>query len=145
MFDSKDIRGLLKKEFEFLITDYNFHENSDLDADDVYSEVRFEKNNWKISIITTSHGSKISLRLISPTNEFGFLSHYFRKLDAKFNENENKTITLIDSIHFYSEFLMKYGHDLLIADTEKLTRILGILRTEQEFWTKPLVKKLSDK
>ncbi len=144
MTENKNIRGLIREHFSYLITDYDFVDDLDLDTDDIYSEVRFRKNDWKVSIVTTAHGTKISMRLISPKNDFGFLSHYFDAVDKEYKKTEGGTKNLGESIRYYSELLRTKGLDILTADSGRLTTILELIKVEHDKWIKPLMKKQSD-
>ena len=144
MADNKNIRGLIKEHFSYLITDYNFVDDPNIDTDDIYSEVRFKKNDWIISVVTTAHGTKISMKLISPSDDFGFLSHFLEKIDKNY-ETKNRTKTLDNDIQFHSDFLRIYGHDILTADPERLIGILDYTKSEQMKWAEPLMKRHGDK
>lgn len=140
MIDDKNQRGLIRNYLGYLFTDNGFADDSDIDTDDIYSEVKFKKNKWTVSIVTTAHGTKISLSIISPTNDFGFLSHYFKTVDKDYSKTESNTKNLGDNLRFYSEFLKTYGQDIFTADTKRLTEILVFIKKEQIKWVEPLTK-----
>jgi len=144
MTEDKNIRGLIREHFSYLITDYDFVDDPNIDTDNIYSEVRFKKNDWKVSIVTTAHGTKISMTLISPKDDFGFLSHYFNMVDHDYKKNESGTKNLRDSLRFYSDFLRTHGHEILTTDSERLKKILELIKAEHEKWIKPLMKRHSD-
>jgi hypothetical protein len=144
MTDDKNIRELIKEHFNYLVTDYGFVDDPEIKADKIYSEVRFKKNDWTISIVTTAHGTKISMNLISPEDDFGFLNHYFKTVDKGY-ETKSKTKTLGDNIQFHSDFLRSHGQDLSRADPKRLTDILSLTKSEQMKWVEPLTRRHSDK
>jgi hypothetical protein len=145
MTENKSIQRQIREHFSYLMTDDGFSDDLSVSTDDSYPEVRFKKNDWAISIVTTAHGTKISLNLISPTGDFGFLSHYFKTIETDYNKTEGKTKNLMDNIRFHSDFLRTNGKDILIADTKRLTEILEFIKSEQMKWIQPLMKRHSDK
>jgi len=145
MTKEKNIQRQIRERFDYLITDFGFVDDLKVDTDDIYSEVRFKKNDWIISIVTTAHGTKISLNLISPTDDFGFLSHYFKTVEKGYNKADRRTKNLKDNIRFHSEFLRTNGKEILTADTQRLTDILDFTKSEQIKWVGPLMKRHSDK
>jgi hypothetical protein len=145
MTENKNTQRQITEHFGYLVTDHGFADDLGVSTDDIYSEVRFRKNDWTISIVTTAHGTKISLKLISPTDDFGFLNHYFNTVETDYNKTEKKTKSLLDNIRFHSEFLKTNGKDLLTADTQGLTEILAFIKSEQMKWVEPLMKNHGDK
>ena len=138
MTENNNIQRLIREQFSYLVTDCDFFDDPNTDTDDIYSEVRFKKNDWKISIVTTAHGTKISLNLISPTDDFGFLSHYLTAIDTDYDKTEKGTRNLQENIRFQSQFLRTNGKDILAFDTQRLTRILDFIKLEQLKWVEPL-------
>ncbi len=145
MTEDKNIQRQIREHFDYLITDFGFVDDLNVDTDDIYSGVKFKKNDWIISIVTIAHGTKISLNLISPTHDFGFLSHYFKTVETDYNKTDQRTRNLLDNIRFHSEFLRTNGKDILTADTQRLTDILDFTKAEQMKWVEPLMKRHSDR
>jgi hypothetical protein len=144
MTENKTIRGLIAEYFSYLVTDHDFIDDTDIHTHDIYSEVRFKKNDWRVSVAITEHGTKISMKLISPVDDFGFLSHYFNTVDKEYKKAESETKNLEDSLRYYSEFLRIHGPDILKADSARLTKILELIKVEHDKWIKPLMKRNSD-
>jgi hypothetical protein len=142
MTENKNIRGLIRESFSYLVTDHNFID--DIHTEDIYSEVKFKKNDWTVSVATTAHGTKISMKLISPMDDFGFLSHYFNTVDKEYKRTESETKNVEDSIRYYSECLRTHGLDILTADSAQLTKILELIKVEHDKWIKPPMKIHSD-
>lgn len=53
MTENKIIQRQIREHFGYLVTDYGFVDDLNVDTDGIYSEVRYKKNNWIISIVTT--------------------------------------------------------------------------------------------
>lgn len=145
MTENKIIQRQIREHFGYLVTDYGFVDDLNSDTDNIYSEARFKKNDWVISIVTTAHGTKISLNLISPKNYFGFLSHYFKTVETNYNKTDKRMKDLLDNIQFHSGFLKTNGKDILTGDAQRLTDILDFIKLEQMKWVEPLMKRHGDK
>ena len=129
--NSENIRTRIRDRFAYLTNEHNFSEDTNISSDDVYSEVRYVKNNWTISIKTISHGTNISLTLISPEQEFGFLSHHFTKSRPTVNLDDC-TDQLDKNIKQTAELLRIDGSDLLEANPKQLSNLLDFLTEEQQ-------------
>ncbi len=140
MTSPENIRRAIQENFNYLITSFGFVEVLNFKTDKIYSEVRYKKNEWTISIVTTAHGTKISLSILSPTDDFGFLGHYFETIDNQYYE-KNNTKELAENIAFNSDFLKLNGAEVLEANHLKLTKILDIVKSKQDAWVKPLTRK----
>lgn len=138
--DPKEIQKLIRQEFNYLTTSYGFVELIDSTIDNFYSQVKFKKNNWILSIVTISHGSKISIRLESPNGDMGFLHYYFKISDNQYEKSERLSNNLDENIKFNSSYLKQYGKDILEGDNLFLIKIFELLETEHEKWVKPLLK-----
>ncbi len=136
--NSEDIRTRIRNRFSYLTNEHNFSEDTNISTDDVYSEVRFVKNNWTISIKTISHGTNISLMLISPEQEFGFLSHYLK--DSRITVSlDDCTDQLDKNVKRTAELLRTQGSELLEANSEHLMNLLNFLTKEQQKAIKKLM------
>jgi hypothetical protein len=124
----------IRRNFEYLISLYGFAEDLNITTDPIYSEVRFTKNGWTISILTTSHGTKISQSLVSPEGTPGFISHLFKISDKAYEKKAMNTKDLSASISFESENLAQFGKPILEGDPIKLKKIHDTLIDEQQKW-----------
>lgn len=127
----EEIRTRIRNRFAYLTNEQGFSEDTNITSDDIYSEVRFIKNTWIISIKTISHGTDISLKLISPKQEFGFLYHYFRKRRTSINLDDCTT-ELDKNIKRAAELLRTHGTEILEANSEQLINIMNFLTDEQK-------------
>ena len=144
MTDPENIRRLVRKNFDYLTTTFGFVEELNITTDNIYSEVQYKKSDWTLSIVTTAHGTKISLSLISPTGDIGFLTHYFNILDSNYENPLDRTMVLADNVKYNSGFLKIHGQDILEGNPIRLTDILDLIKIEHEKWAKPLSRRLSD-
>ena len=130
----QSIKEAIKSEFAFLVDSYGFSEVVVMpQSDDIYSEVHFEKKNWKIAILTTAYGAKVSLQLISPDGIRGFLSHILepeigKPSKIKYDGN------VFDDIKSNSQCLQKYGSTLLKGETIDFERVLETITNKQQQW-----------
>lgn len=129
------IRNIIRENFKYLIDEFSFIEEIPINSIDIYSEVCYKKNGWTISIKTMSHGTKISISIISPTSELGFLNHYFNTLENNFKEL-SRTKTIVDDIKFYSIFLKQNGKDIFEVNHTRMLEILAFVNVQQDIWTK---------
>lgn len=130
----ESIKEAIKTEFAFLVDSYGFSEVSAMPpSDDIYSEVHFEKKNWKIAILTTAHGTKVSLQLILPDGIRGFLSHLFEPELSKSSKNKFGG-NIYDDIKYESQCLLNYGSMLLKGETIDFERVLGTITNKQQQW-----------
>ena len=103
------IRDSIRSNFAFLAHHGFVEVEPSPRQDEVYAEVQFEKGNWRIAIFTMSHGTKITLRIISPDGESGVLSYLADSEGGK---------DVISDIQSKAKFLRKYGTLLLLGDSE---------------------------
>jgi hypothetical protein len=125
-------RNLIKEKFEYLITEFSFIEDLNLTKDNIYSEVRYKKSDWTISIVTIAHGSKISLSLISPNNDFGFINYYLKVLDKSFEDKLNKINNFEENVKFHADFLKQNGDKITSGKNNLLTEILEFITKEHD-------------
>jgi hypothetical protein len=127
-------KALIRANFEYLISLHGFDEDLNITSDPIYSEVRFTKTGWTISILTIAHGTKISLRLESPQGISGFLSHLFQIFDKRYNKRAETTNDILASIRLESDCLSQFGKPILEGDPIQMKKILDTLIDEQEKW-----------
>ncbi len=127
-------KALIRTNFEYLVSSYGFHEDLNITSDPIYSEVRFTKTGWTISILTIAHGTKISLRLDSPQGISGFLSHLFQIFDKHYDKRVESTNDILASIRLESDCLSQFGKPILEGDPIQMKKILDTLIDEQGKW-----------
>ena len=142
MIDKKNIQKVIRENFVYLKSDFNFVE--EFTNDETNSEVRYKKNDWIISIVTTAHNTKISLSIISPSNSFGFLSFYFKELDPSYGSALNLTKGLEADIKYNSDFLKSKCLDILEGNPKHLNQILELVKSEHLKYMKPLLRKQNE-
>ena len=131
-------KTFVRTNFQYLISKYGFVEDLNVTSDQIYSEVRFIKSGWTISISTMAHGTKISLRLESPQGQSGFLSHLFRISDKSYDKRFENTNNLFANIQLESKCLSQFGKSILEGDTIQMKRVLDTLVDEQEKWLRKI-------
>ncbi len=147
MKNEKHIQGFIRENFAYLLTGHGFIEDFD-DIDDFYSEVRLKKNNWILSIVTSDHGTNISIKLFDPNKEFYSLYHYFETLDSEYNrltsriklvapinydtEFLNHHRALVYNIKYLAEFIKHNGQEILESNPIRLIEIFKMLKTKHE-------------
>jgi hypothetical protein len=121
--NSEQTREHIKSEFQFLIDSNGFILESDFD-DPIYSEVQYCKDGWTISIKTIAHGTKVSLMLVSPSEEIGFIAHLFP-------EKDQNTKSVLESIKYNSSCFKEYGKSILNGSPQEFDTVLSELKRRQ--------------
>jgi len=129
-------RELIRQEFGFLTTEYGYLEDFNLTEDNIYSQVLYAKNNWRISITTISYDRRLSLRLLSPKEQSGFLDYYFSFLDKNYDRNIKSVSTLDKDIKYKSNFLRTNAQAILVANPLQLNEVLDITINGHNIWIK---------
>lgn len=127
-------REIIRANFQYLISTFGFEEEPESKSDAFYSEVRYTKNDWVISIKTTAHGTKISLRLISPQGDFGLLSLLFQLSDKTYMDAYWNTKDITANIRLNSDYLSRLGQPILKGDPIQLKETLDTLLEEHKKW-----------
>jgi hypothetical protein len=125
-------KALIRTNFEYLVSLYGFDEDINVTSDPIYSEVRYTKTGWTISILTIAHGTKISLRLESPQGTTGFLSHLFQIFDKHYAKSSENTRDLLASICLESACLSQFGKPILEGNPIEMKKIHDTLIDEQK-------------
>lgn len=157
MTNEKQIQGFIREKFAYLLTGHGFIEDF-VDIDDFYSEVRLKKNNWILSIVTSDHGTNISIKLIHPNKEYYSLYYYFKTLDSDYNrltsriklvapinydtEFLNQNRALVYNIKYLAEFIKHNGQEILESNPTRLIEIFKMLKTKHEEVIEKISKRL---
>lgn len=127
MPSTESIRDAIRKHFGFLL-EHGFTEVEPCpQTDDGYAEMNFAKSNWRIAVLTTSHGTKITLHIISPDGRRGFLSHL---------GNSKSESDVMSEIQSKAKFLQKNGLSLLQGNASDFQSVFEAVTEKHQQWIK---------
>jgi hypothetical protein len=129
-------RNLIRQGFDFLKTDYGYQEDFNLIENNIYSQVLYVKNNWKVSITTIAYNRKVSIKLLSPEGDAGFLDYYFGHLEKKYDATPMLIDSLVEDITYKSYILKTFGQLIHEANPVRLREILGEIISQHTTWIK---------
>jgi hypothetical protein len=112
MNNPNEIINAIHQEFNFLVETYGFNEIlPQPPSAEMYSEVQFEKSNWRIAILATAHSTQISVELISPDKNRASLS--FLEISTSNYKKLKVAENLFEDIINEAIKLKIYGNKLL--------------------------------
>jgi hypothetical protein len=121
----KAIGDTIRSSFAFLLSHGYAEVPVSPPSDECYAEVQFKKNDWRIAVLTTAHGTRITLVLVSPDGERGFLSHL---------ADREPGADLLDDIRVQALFLQEHGLALLQGSVHDFKSVLETITERQLKW-----------
>jgi hypothetical protein len=128
------IRQAIRREFAFLIDAYGFSEEPVFPpSDDIYAEVHFKKEEWRIAVLTTAHGTQVSMELVSPDGERFSFSYILDSKSAKLARTRFEP-GLLGDIRCKAGCLQTYGSSLLRGSRHDFESAFEMMRSKHRRW-----------
>jgi len=121
----KAVRDAIRTNFAFLLSHGYTEVPVSPPSDECYAEVHFQKNEWRIAALTTAHGTRITLELVSPEGERGFLSHL---------SDRKPGVDVMDDIRVKAQLLQEDGVALLQGSVHDFENVLETVTKRQQQW-----------
>lgn len=119
------IRAAIRRHFAFLVEHGYTEMPVSPPTAECYAEVHFQKSHWRIAVLTTAHSTKVTMHIILPDGQRGFLSHL--------GDSESGADVMGD-IQSKAHFLREHGLELLEGNTDAFRRVLNAIIKRQQKW-----------
>jgi hypothetical protein len=128
------IRKAIRQEFAFLIETYGYLDVPvSPSSDEIYAEVHFMKEDWRIAVLTTAHGSRATVQIISPKSQRGSFYHLVDSKATKVARSEIEA-DLFGDIRYQAQCLREYGVPILEGDQRDFESVFKLISEKQRKW-----------